>query len=222
MRFPLVKELRGVAGVALPLAVATHSLISVWWALPLYAFFVLIAFIGRQRQREILAAPLALLVPVDGVVLAVEQGCRHEYLPGVLATRVRIRQTTAGEYVLHTPIEGKVIERWWPDKFGSGAKNFGFVIEADEGDRCVVDVVEAARPRFKTHRIPAGYRARHGQRCGLVGPAVTVEVYFADSSKTLVKPGDLVQAGLSVLAKLKRHYPGIAAASNGNGHIHMA
>ena len=217
MRFPLVKELRGVAAAGLVAAIAMHQLLSVWWALPLYAFFLVILFIGRQRQRAIQAAPLMVLSPVDGVVLAVEQNCRHEYLGNSLATRVRIRQPVGGEYVLHTPIEGKVIERWWPDKFSSGSTNLGFAVEADEGDRCVVDVVDAVRPRFKTHLIPAGYRARHGQRCGLVGPAVVVDLYYASSSQTCIRAGDQIQAGMTAVGKLQPHYQRLADAQAQRG-----
>ncbi|MEZ5447972.1 MAG: hypothetical protein R3E89_02750 [Thiolinea sp.] len=203
MHIPLVWELRWFIGITALITGLIHALLGVWWASPLYAFLLLMLFIARQLPRELTASPLGVLSPVDGQVIDVKRGLRHPELPELPVLQIRISQNLGGEYVLHSPIEGRVVERWWPDKSGNGEKNFGFVILADEGDRCVVDVVDAARPHFRSHFIASGQRTRQGQRCGLVGMKVTVDVYVADSSKAKVEAGDLVQAGGSILAQFK-------------------
>lgn len=206
MHLPLVKELRRFALLLLALALTIHVLTGVLWALPFYIALLFLCFIARQRPRQLEAAPLTVRAPLDGVVIDVQYDLQHAWMDGVVAQRIRIRQHAPGEFVLHSPIEGKVLERWWPDKADSGAKNFGFVVQADEGDRCVVDIVNAARPRFKTHFIPSGYRTRQGQRCGLIGMGVLVDVYIAENALLKVKAGERVQAGTDVLASFRPHH----------------
>ena len=172
--------------------------------MPAYAILLFLCFIARRKRRDIKATPLNVLAPVDGVITEVKTAQQHPYLDGP-AKRIRIRQSAWGEFVLHSPIEGKVIERWWPDKSDSGAKNFGFVVQADEGDRCVIDIVNAMRPRFKTHFVPSGYRTRQGQRCGLIGMGVLVDVYVAEASLAKVEVGDKVKAGCDRVGRFRRH-----------------
>ncbi len=206
MHLPLIKELRLWVALLLALALVVHTLLGLLWALPLYAALCLLGFIARQYPRLLEAAPLSVRAPVDGVVIGVDSQVEHPWMDAVVAQRIRIRQSVWGEFVLHSPIEGKVLERWWPHKAGSAAQNFGFVVQADEGDRCVVNIVNAARPRFKTHFVPSGYRTRQGQRCGLIGIGVLVDVYIADNAPLNTEVGTQVKAGQDVLARFCPHH----------------
>ena len=210
MQLLLVKELRLAVVLLLALAIIFHSGLGLFWALPVYAALIFLCFIARQLPRQVEAEPLTVRSPIDGVVVDVQYDLKHPWMKAdeenISLQRIRIRQHRLGEFVLHSPIEGKVLERWWPDKAGSGAKDFGFVVQADEGDRCVVDIVNAARPRFKTHFIPAGYRTRQGQRCGLIGMGVLADVYIAESALLKIEAGDQVKAGSDVLANFCPHH----------------
>ena len=140
MHFPLVKELRRFVALLLGLSIIVHMFMGFVWALPEYIALLFLCFITRQRARQLEAAPLTVRAPIDGVIVDVQHDLRHPWMENVALQRIRIQQYVMGEFVLHSPIEGKVLERWWPDKAESGAKDFGFVIQADEGDRCVVDL----------------------------------------------------------------------------------
>ncbi|HPQ95736.1 MAG TPA: hypothetical protein PLN94_09135, partial [Thiolinea sp.] len=166
----------------------------------------LVLLVSRTRSRAVTADPLDLYAPLDGVVVAVESG-----VPDLLherdgpACRIRLRQHPWGEYVLLSPTEGRCLDMWWPGKDGTGSRSFGFVVRTDEGDACVINVLEAGTPRFKTHRVSAGSRIRQGGRFGLVGPGVVVDVYLDDNVTPAVSPGVRVTAGMTVLAELRGH-----------------
>lgn len=206
MHLPLVKELRSAIALLLVCAILAQMFAGVLWALPVYAASLFLCFIARQQPRQLDAEPLTVRAPIDGVIVDVQHDLQHPWMDNVTAQRIRIRQYIQGEFVLHSPIEGKVLERWWPDKGDSGNKDFGFVVQADEGDRCVVDIVNAVRPRFKTHFIPSGYRTRQGQRCGLIGMGVIADVYIAESALVKIAAGDRVRAGTDILAGFRPHH----------------
>lgn len=203
MLFPVIQEFRLLLLVVMAAAVATNVYAGILPALPVYGFSLLLLFLFRSRPRTLEASPLAVLSPVDGVVRCIEKG--HDPILKRDAWCIQIKQSRLGEFVLHCPIEGQIMERWWPDKSGVTADNFGFLIKADEGDECVVDVVNARAPRFKTHTIPSGQRTRQGQQCGLIGMGVLVNVYVSESSVIRIKVGERVRAGQGVLAKLHDH-----------------
>ncbi|HPE59288.1 MAG TPA: hypothetical protein PLB10_03035 [Thiolinea sp.] len=206
MVFPFAHELRWLLwGFLLPAGVA-HVLAGWYWAMPFWLGLVLVLFISRTRIRAVEADPLALYAPLDGVVESVESGVLdpwHER--DGPACRIRLRQYLRGEYVLLSPTEGRCLGMWWPGKEGTDSRSFGFVVRTDEGDACVINVLEAAPPRFKTHRVSAGSRIRQGGRFGLVGPGVVVDVYLDDNVTPVVNPGTRVTAGMTALAELRGH-----------------
>lgn len=203
MLFPVIQEFRLLLLVVVATAIATHVYAGVLPALPVYGISILLLFLFRSVPRTLEAMPLAVLSPVDGVVRNIEKV--HDPILDRQAWCIQVKQSRLGEFVLHCPIEGQIVERWWPDKSGVSADNFGFHLQADEGDECVVDVVNARAPRFKTHTIPSGQRTRQGQLCGVIGMGVLVNVYVSETSAVRIQVGERVKAGQAVLAKLREH-----------------
>ena len=106
---------------------------------------------------------------------------------------------------MHSPIEGRVQDCWWPKKLDSDCDAFGFVIDSDEGDRCKVEMQNAIAPNFKSFWTSIGQRLRKGQLTGVMGIGVNVSVSIDHSSVVKVKVGETVWAGQSVLARLTAH-----------------
>ena len=169
-------------------------------------FFLLLAAIAgylfRDPDRIIPSRPLAVLSPVYGVVTLVEED-EEEIRLGQRALRIQIETRITDVYSLRSPIEGKVIETWCsaPDK-NESRRHFDFYIKSDEGD----DVVTAIRlrdiiRRFHTY-LHCGERVGHGQRCGYLFFGCTVDIFLPLECKVQVEPGEYVESGSSILARL--------------------
>ncbi|MGD8378494.1 MAG: hypothetical protein PVI56_02710 [Gammaproteobacteria bacterium] len=179
-----------IAGVA---AVAGYTWIGTPGAFPGagLAFLVLLKF--RDPERSVPPAPLGVLSPVDGSVLAVEHeaaGCLDRP-----AVRITLRVALLGAYSIRSPVEGKVLEL--P---GNGNGGRGVWLQTDEKDDVVMVMrgPSIARPRA---RVRYGERLGQGQRCGYVRLARRVELLVPEQSRINVQVGQRVRAGITVCAE---------------------
>ncbi|MCH9049220.1 MAG: hypothetical protein IH836_09870, partial [Proteobacteria bacterium] len=81
----------------------------------LATIFCLFLFLLRDPQRTIPSLPLAILSPVEGRVIQIDevddpwlsqQGINRQ------AKRIRIKMSSLDVYSLRSPVEGKVMEQW--------------------------------------------------------------------------------------------------------------
>ncbi len=160
---------------------------------------VILAFYFRDPPRRIPPSPLAVLSPADGRVLAV--GPVHDEPLGREAILVRIAMRPMGVFAVRSPIEGKVMRQWIPEGEGAGVAQW---VQSDEHD----DVVLVALPRAPGARafcdVQSGERIGQGQRCGFLPLGAELQVVLPVASRVMVQPGDRVQSGVSVIAKLVR------------------
>ena len=170
-------------------------------------FFCLFLFLLRDPQRIIPALPLAIVCPIEGKVLQIDetddpwisrQGITRQ------AIRVRLKMSSFDIYSLRSPVEGKVMEQWSEKcKEENGQHKFAFWIRTDEGD----DVVTVFRLRpfaavcFRIY-IQSGERLGQGQRCGFLYFGGTVDVFIPANSKLEVEPGQSIISGEDILASL--------------------
>ncbi len=192
-----------IFGVA-ALAVAVHHFAGLAWAVPLWLGVPALLFVFRDPERPIPALPLAVLSPVDGRVAAVGKGV-DPYL-GRDAVSIGIEMNRLGVYSTRSPVEGKVVQRWYTARaeagVGSGRPRYGVQVRTDEGDDVVLAMVGGSRLRRPRCYVQHGERIGHGQRCGHILFGSRVEVYLPVNSRVDVRAGDRVMAGVSVLATL--------------------
>ena len=175
----------------------------------LAVIFCLFLFLLRDPQRTIPSLPLAILSPVEGRVIQIDevddpwlnqQGINRQ------AKRIRIKMSSLNVYSLRSPVEGKVMEQWSEKcKEENGQRKFAFWIRTDEGDDVIA--VLRLRPfvaRFFRIYIQSGERLGQGQRCGYLYFGGTVDVFISVNSKLEIEPGQSIISGEDILAYLIR------------------
>jgi phosphatidylserine decarboxylase len=194
------------------LAFLAFNFISTTIAVILATVFCIFLFLLRDPQRTIPSLPLAIVSPVEGQVIEIDeiddpwtrkQGLNRQ------ARRTRLKMSSLGVYSFRSPVEGKVMEQW-SEKCDAenGQRKFAFWIRTDEGD----DVVTVFRLRtcaaicFRIY-IQSGERLGQGQRCGFLYFGGTVDVFIPASSKLEVEAGQAITSGEDILAHIIHENP---------------
>ena len=195
------REGRGLIAACLLGMVILHGLFGLLVA-PLWIPVLWLMWILRDPRRQVPSSPLAVVSPVDGMILKVEEASAP-YIDKP-AYRIAIRMPLSGVFTLRSITEGKIMHYWLNTQ---PTEDFPFThsiwIQTDEQD----DLVVAIQPGRWLGRlgcyVSTGERVGQGQRCGFIPlGSPRVEVYVAASSNLEVKEGDRVRAGESILAKL--------------------
>ena len=211
-RYPIVShEIRPTLLILVLLAAVLLHL-SLWYiSIVLIAVAVLLAWMFRDPERDIPAQPLAVVSPVDGQVASVAT-LPNPYIEGD-AICVTLKMSLASTFRIRSPIEGKVIQRWFllpgdPLPMQQGAVFRLLVstwIQTDEGDNIVLTIRHCVR-RFRPRcDIQVGERIGQGQRCGIIPFGAVVDIYIPEDARVTVKKGDRVKAGSGVVAQLGHH-----------------
>lgn len=163
-------------------------------------FFVLV-LVFRDPRRDIPASPLGVVSPVDGQVVSVELADK-----GVLqgeAHRVRIRIDSLGTYTARAPVEGKVmnLRSVDSDKVADYATN-ALWIQTDEGDDVVLGFAGYRFGLAPRSFVRFGERVGQGQRCAYLRLARFAELHLPIASTILAEPGQVVEAGADLVAKV--------------------
>lgn len=171
------------------------------WAIGPAAVLVMLYLVFRDPRREVPSAPLGVVSPADGRVESVELADK-----GVLqgeANVVRIRIDVLGTYTARCPVEGKIMD------IGTAAaqavvdyRTNALWVRTDEGDDVVL--------QFGGYRLGLaplsfsrfGERLGQGQRCAYLRLARYAEVHLPIDSKVLAEPGQRIEAGTDLIAKL--------------------
>jgi len=192
------------------LAIASLVLISAeYFVASIFTFagFLFLIFMYRDPERVIPAEPLGIVSPIDGIVDRVRD-CHSEMLDEPTKC-VRIRVNYFGVYSSRSPIEGKVLKQ--TIKKNKKSVRFFNWVQTDEGDNILWEVKSLGLGWISFY-VQAGERVGQGQRCGFLPFFAKVDVYLPNNVTLMVKEGDRVVAGESVLAKLV-HKPGTSIES---------
>lgn len=199
-----------VLAPALLLAIALHFAASPAAALPAWLMTLLLFYLFRDPDRIVPPSPLAVVSPVDGRVMAVEQAV--DPFHGGPATRIVLEMSWLGTYVTRSPVEGDVMEFWYVPPGGAAPAGethaaskkdyayFAMWLRTDERD----DVTLALSGSLLRHRvscpISVGSRIGQGQRCGSVRFPVRVEMFVPPRARIVVTAGERVRSGSHILA----------------------
>lgn len=192
-------------------AAAVHYYFGQLWALPLWLVVLFIIQFFRDPPRSIPADPLGVICPADGRVIAV--GDIHDPYLNRSARRVSVFMNVFNVHSNRSPIEGKVVERWYHrgkflnaalDKASDENERNALWIRTDEGDEVVVvQVAGLIARRILCYKQP-GERIAQGERYGFIRFGSRVDVYLPENSRVLVSLGDKVKGGRDVVAQLVR------------------
>lgn len=197
-----------VAGEGIPFMVA--ALAGAWLAfrylhpavgvLPLILFAVL-WLVFRDPRRTIPAAPLGVVSPVDGRIIAVDVVDR-----GVVqgeAHRIFIRIDFLGTYTARSPVEGIIrdLNALASAKVVDYRTN-ALWVQTDEKDDVVLQFQDYRFGFPPAALVRYGERIGQGQRCAYLRLARTAEVHLPITSRVLVEVGQRVTAGVDIIGRL--------------------
>lgn len=197
------------AAVTGGVAAGVHYFLGWVWALPFWLACVFVLQFFRDPPRNIPAAPLGLVCPADGRVIAV--GDVHDPYLDRPAKRVSIFMNVFDVHSNRSPTEGKIIERWYRhgrflnaslDKASDENERNALWIQTDEGDDIVVVQVAGLLARRILCDVQPGERIAQGERYGFIRFGSRVDVYIPPSSQVRVTLGDKVKAGSDIIAFL--------------------
>jgi len=168
-------------------------------------FFVLLLFLAgvvlRNPRRKIPAAPLSVLSPASGKILAID-AVNDPWLSRS-AIRFRVGISLWDVHALGSPIEGKVMNEWTTGYDEPGFDRcYTYSIKTDEGVDVVVSLLMGKWATIVGKVLHAGERIGQGQTCGFFYFTGTIEVFIPAGSRIAIRQGDQVSAGTGVLGLL--------------------
>lgn len=209
MRFQTLYEARWIFFVLAVLA-AAGSFFSLWLLLPVLLLVIYVFWFFRDPVRVSPDDPVAVLAAADGKVADIVEIEENEV--------VHARQKRVGIFLsvfdVHTnraPVEGKIIYR---------KSHAGLCLDARHADcttknRAETWAFQNARGTFVVRQL-TGMIARRivgwsqvgdvlakGERFGMIRFGSRTEVYLPLDAEVLVKVGDRVVGGASVIARLR-------------------
>lgn len=170
-------------------------------ALPAGLLFIALWLLFRDPRRSIPAAPLGVVSPVDGTVVAVDKV--HTGVVQGEAHRVRIDIDSFGTYTARSPVEGKILDlRSLAEKGDAIFETNALWVQTDEGDDVVLQFLGYRLGLAPRAIVRFGERVGQGKRCAFLRLARSAEIYLPINSTVLVAPGDEVEAGTGLIGKL--------------------
>jgi phosphatidylserine decarboxylase len=201
----------GGAGVATVLALFIWP----WAALfPACVGLFVIAFF-RDPPRRIPAEPGVVVSPADGRVTEVTRLDWLDHFQGP-AVRIGIYLSLFNVHVNRCPVAGAAVwVRYAPGLFldsrrpdaGRLNESVETLFEHEEcpGWRCLVRQIAGAFASRVVTTVRSGQRYAAGHKIGMIKFGSRTELYLSESrTDVLVRPGDVVRAGTSVLARSDR------------------
>ena len=195
--------------VLVMLALIVHYQFGSMLGAALWLLVLAMLYFFRDPIRKIPPSPLAIVAPVDGKIVSIEDVI-DPYL-NRRAKRIQLSCYLTGPYTVRSVTEGKIQKQWFgnlpPDSeegiyAATGVPAYAQWVQTDEAD----DVITTMAPKFFVSsvgcNVGSGERIGQGKPCTFVPFGADAEVLLAENSKIEVKSGDRVEAGSSIIATL--------------------
>ncbi len=195
-----------LAGWPLFLAAILLVAVSFSYSIVLALFFFLVLsillYLFRDPWRSIPADPLAIVAPVDGLIIEIAK--MNNPQTAHLDQRITIELSPVGAYAVHSTTEGKIttLSRNAPDieNRGKNMTALSIVVRTDEGDNVVLVVHRGRFGYYPRCYHYTGERVGQGRRLSYIPFGRRVDVYVPDTARLNAKVGDQTIAAESILA----------------------
>lgn len=204
----LILAAAGVALVVFLAALAWRHWVG-WVVAALCGFAaVAIAYFFRDPPRPGLRGAHLVLAPADGRVVGVRTVDEPTYVRGP-ASRVAIFLSIADVHVNRYPVSGVVEVRdyerggfglAWREDAGTQNERSSVGIAAPRGRLLLRQIAGRVARRIVTY-ARVGDRVEQGERMGIIKFGSRVETFIPAEAEVVVREGDTVRAGVSVLAR---------------------
>ena len=195
------------------LLAAVPAIVSFWAGPPiltaaLAALPIAIALFFRDPDRTSPSDPASVLSPADGKVMHAGSARTGEAPPGQWR-QITIFLSPLDVHINRTPVAGRVTKvaylegTFLPAFRHDSHRNERSEVWIDhDGVDVVVRQVVGAMARRVVCRVRAGEMLAPGQRIGLMKFGSRMDVFLPDTAEVLVREGDRVRAGETVIARL--------------------
>jgi phosphatidylserine decarboxylase len=205
--WPVIATAAGVLGVVGVVGtLAGHPLSLV----PLVVGVGFVLWFFRDPERIAPGDERSVVSPADGRVLAVVPEREERFLGGP-ATRVSIFMSPLDVHVNRTPVSGVVssvqhtagkFRAAFSDKSSLDNERNAVVVEAGGRRYLMIQIAGALARRIVCHVGP-GDRVQRGERFGMIMFGSRVDFFLPPGVEPVVKPGDRVHAGSTVVAEVR-------------------
>ncbi|MBI5970666.1 MAG: phosphatidylserine decarboxylase family protein [Deltaproteobacteria bacterium] len=163
----------------------------------------------RDPERDIPAGEDAIVSPADGRVIKVER-VADERFTGADATRICIFMNVFNVHVNRAPASGRVVKIMYnPGKFFNASYDKAaleneqncLVVETAKGRRLAFNQIAGLIARRIVCRVSTEDTLVKGERFGMIRFGSRVDVYLPVECESVVRVGDKVKAGSSVIAR---------------------
>jgi phosphatidylserine decarboxylase len=169
---------------------------------------VFLVFFFRDPERRPTADPRAFVSPADGVVMGVH--CNHQPEAGPIGgPYISIFLAVWNVHVNRVPHEG-VVEKVtyvpgghavaWRQSAAGNESNWVYFQAGPS--RFVVRQIAGKVARRVVCRLRPGDTVRKGQRLGMIKLGSRTDLYLPLGSEVLVRPGDEVRGGSTIVARM--------------------
>ena len=170
-----------------------------------------LAFFGyffRDPERDIPPEPGVVVAPADGKVVFAGEVQEDRYLRGS-ARKVAIFMNVFDVHVNRAPVAGIItaaqhrdgcFKAAWSNEACTLNEQMALVLEARGRQVLVVQIAGLLARRIVSYVQP-GQHLEKGERLGMICFGSRVDLYLPPQAELLVKVGDRVKAGSSIVAK---------------------
>jgi phosphatidylserine decarboxylase len=168
---------------------------------------VFLAAFFRDPERQVPGSAGLVVAPADGRVIQVEGGARVPELLGP-ASRLSIFMSPFNVHVNRAPVTGTVRSVHYqrgrfhaafsPKASPDNERNTILLVDERNEQFLIVQVAGAMARRIVCYVAP-DERVERGARCGMIMFGSRVELYVPESVSVMVRPGDRLRAGESVV-----------------------
>lgn len=207
-RLPVARE--GIPFIIIGTGLTSIFLILNWkfLASPLAVLTLLIIYFFRDPDRTLINEKRAVLTPADGKVISIEKLNNTDNLLKAPAIKISIFMSIFNAHINRIPIRGKIAQlSYHPGKFFSANRDKASLynehnivtLETDQRKKIVLVQIAGLIARRIVCWVKKGDLVETGQRFGLIRFGSRLEVYLPSDTKLMVKKGEKVKAGQTII-----------------------
>jgi len=211
-RLPVARE--GIPFIIIGTGLTSIFLILNWkfLASPLAVLTLLIIYFFRDPDRTLINEKRAVLTPADGKVISIEKLNNSDNPLKAPAIKISIFMSIFNAHINRIPIRGKIAQlSYHPGKFFSANRDKASLynehnivtLETDQRKKIVLIQIAGLIARRIVCWVKKGDLVETGQRFGLIRFGSRLEVYLPSDTTLMVKKGQKVKAGQTIIGRLR-------------------
>lgn len=209
VKTPVVKEGYIYIGTLVFITIIIAMTVSLYWAIIPGVIASFLMFFFRNPARTIPEDPTLVLSPADGMVMGVSELFEDQFL-NTSAKKVTIFLSVFDVHVNRSPLAGEIkFQQYTCGRFRPAyKKSVGFENERhsigieNESIRIVVTQIAGLLARRIVSWVTLGDNLKSGERYGMIKFGSCTEVIVPESVEILVKKGDRVKGGVSIIGRI--------------------